>query len=320
VTLTITDTDTGETDAEVKVGYINTLVADWSEISTSQAPPVIGEYAMAYDGTRDVLLLYGGNATGWPYEDITWEFDGTDWETITTTQSPPAVYGASMVYDSNREKIVLFGGSTNADVPLSQTWEYSGTDWVQVVLTTTPSARTNSAMVYDPANGETYLFGGLNGGAYYSDTWVYDGSSWSQVTVSGQSPSARALHAMGYDPTNGTILLFGGRSATGSPLNDLWRFDPDTATWTEITDTGPSARFGHSLAYFSNIGAFVLVGGTEDAGDTILDDTWLYLPATGWIDANPATVPPAVVYHVVVYHGGREAIMLVTAGETWEYK
>lgn len=225
-----------------------------------------------------------------------------------------------MVYDSDRQKMVLFGGSSNTDVPLTQTWEYSGTDWVQVVLTTTPQARTNAALVYDPVGGQSYLFGGLNGGTYYSDTWVYNGSSWSQVSINGQSPSARALHAMAYDPNDNTILLFGGRTITGSLLADLWRFDPNTVTWTEINDTGPSARFGHSLAYFPEIEAFVLVGGTDDGGDTILDDTWHYLSGTGWIEANPVNTPPAVVYHVVVYDGSREAVILVTNGETWEYK
>src|SRR5690606_22059819 len=125
VTLTITDTDTGETDTKVRVGYITTLPAEWHELNTGQAPLVAGEYSMAYDSARDVVLLYGGNATGWPYEDKTWEFGETGWEIITTTQSPPAVYGASMVYDSSRERIVLFGGSNSADVPLSQTWEFN---------------------------------------------------------------------------------------------------------------------------------------------------------------------------------------------------
>jgi hypothetical protein len=233
---------------------------------------------MAYGGST--VVLYGGNATGWPYENSTWKLDGTDWAEATPFSQPNAVYGMSMVYDDNNNVFVLFGGSDDTDTALAETWTFNSTTdtWVQQSPITSPPARTYGQMAYTDSGAATeiYLFGGNDGTTYYNDVWRYDGSDWIQVSTNGTRPTARTHHAIAYDPGNDIILLFGGRDATGTLLADTWQLDvANNDTWSQITSSGPSARMAHGLAYDPTNDNFVLVGGTNNSGDTILNDTWL---------------------------------------------
>lgn len=291
----------------------------WQQITTTNAPPVWGEYALAYDGDRDVAVLYGGNGSGWPYENGSWEFDGADWTPITTTTQPNAVYGMAMVYADHISKTILFGGSDGGDRALAETWQYNGSEWSQLTTTTTPPARTGHALAYDSASDLIYLFGGHDGATYYDDLWQYDGSDWSQVTVNGGPPPARALPAMAYSSGDGRLLLFGGRDATGALLADTWSFDPATSAWSEDTASGPAARMAHGLVYDPTQAVFVLVGGAADDGDTILHDTWHY-DGAGWTEASPTTAAPTTAYHRLVYDNTKYRMVLFTNFETWEYK
>ncbi|MCP4420376.1 MAG: PKD domain-containing protein, partial [Chloroflexi bacterium] len=81
-TVTLQVTGAGGSDTEIKVGYITVddfvgSSRNWQQIITVNSPTVVGEYGMAFDSDQNVAVLYGGNATGWPYENSTWEFDGT---------------------------------------------------------------------------------------------------------------------------------------------------------------------------------------------------------------------------------------------------
>lgn len=306
---------------------------NWQQISATPAPSVVGEYAMAYgNGT---FVLYGGNATGWPYGGTasnnspfeiggTWEFNGTDWTEVTTISQPKAVYGMSMVYDENNDVMLVFGGSDYYDSSLSETWTFDGSDWSQVSTANSPPARTYSQMVYTGSGTTTeiYLFGGNDGTTYYNDVWRYDGSDWSQVTTGGTSPTARTHHAIAFDPTDGTdgtIFLFGGRDVTGTQLADSWEYDVNTDSWSQSAFSGPSARMAHGLAYDATEGVFVLVGGANNDGDTILNDTWHYDSTSGWIVATPTQAAPNVAYHLLIYDSTNDLLLLFTNSETWQY-
>jgi hypothetical protein len=280
---------------------------------------------MAYDPDREVIVLYGGNAAGWPYENTTWEFDGADWLSITTTLSPAARHGMAMAYDSDRQVMVLFGGADPDNLVLNQTWEYTNTDWAQVSPATSPLSRTHHSLVTGPG-GAIYLFGGNAAPAgaasptYFNDLWQYENGVWTDVAPTGDKPPARARAALAYDSANNRLLLFGGRSATGALLADLWAFDLSTETWQFLDDGGggggPPARLGHSLTYDPALGAAVLVGGSLDNGDTRLGDTWHY--QDGWSEANPATVLPPRAYHQAV--DTPDGIVLFSHGEVWRYE
>lgn len=293
----------------------------WQEINTTSAPAAVGEYAMAYgDGT---VVLYGGNATGWPYENSTWEFNGTNWTEVTISGQPNAVYGMSAVYDDNNEVIILFGGSDDTDAALAETWAFDASNdtWTQLAPTNSPPVRTYSQMVYTGTgtNTEIYLFGGNDGTTHYNDVWRYDGSNWAQVSTSGTPPVARTHHAIAYDSNNDTILLFGGRDATGALLADTWQLDLSTDTWSQILASGPSARMAHAMAFDPTTDTYVLVGGANNGGDTILNDTW-HFSSSNWTVVSPAQAAPNSAYHLLVYDSTNDSIILFTNGETWTYE
>jgi uncharacterized repeat protein (TIGR01451 family) len=315
---------TGTLTRTAYVTVTGTITRDWRLITTTVSSPVVGEQALAYDPDREIVILYGGNATGWPYEDTTWEFDGTDWISVATTLSPAARYGAQMGYDGSQ--IILFGGSDESDTALNQTWVYSDTEWSQLSPATAPLSRTYHSLAADPISGTLYLFGGNDETAYFNDLWQYEEGTWSEITLTGDKPQPRTLTALTYDMDNNRLLLFGGRSVTGTLLADLWTFDLSTETWQLLDDgggpssgsgTSPPARQAHSLTYDPATGQVVLVGGTTDEGDTLLDDTWHYTDS-GWTEATPVTTLPPRAYHEAIYTG--DGIVLFSDGEVWNYE
>jgi PKD repeat protein len=292
----------------------------WQLVTTSNAPPVRGEYALAYDNNQGIMVLYGGNAVGWPYENDTWEFDGTDWSIVNVSQRPSAVYGMSMVYDSYADRILLFGGSDATDGLRSETWQYSGGNWSQLLPTTFPAARSGHTMVYTSGGGgQVFLFGGQSGTTYFHDLWQYSDNNWTQLIIAGVQPPARALHGLTYNENSGLLYLFGGRDATGNALDDFWTFDPHTAIWTEIPGWRPAARWGHSLIYHPGLAALVLVGGASGDGETLLNDS-LHYQAGDWQAAENAPVTAGLVYHTLVYREATNDLLLFANGQTWQYR
>ncbi len=317
-TVTLTVSGPGGTAIEAKSSYIQ-VDRSWQQLNITSAPSAGGEYGMTYDSGRDVVVLYGGNATGWPYENSTWEFDGSDWSEVVTSQQPNAVYGMNLVYDSGHSAVTLFGGSDSSDAALAETWVYTDSNWLQLTPAVSPPARSGHQMVYDPTHGDIYLFGGNDGATYFNDLWLFDGTTWSQVTVSGQSPSARTLHALAYDTTTNRLLLFGGRVATGESLADLWTFNTNNNTWTEISANGPAARYTHSMVYDPAYNTQIMVGGVSDAGDIVFNDTWQFQSGS-WTEGETIPLPAGIFHHVLIYRDDDQSLLLVTGGGTWEYK
>lgn len=292
-------------------------VRDWVLVTSSTTPLAVSEYAMVYDNGRSRTVLYGGNESGWPYENSTWEFDGTEWVAVNTANAPTAVYGMGMAYLDSQNVAILFGGSSATDTTLGQTWSYDGTEWTQLAPVASPPARTGHSMVYDAENGRILLFGGHNNEVYYNDTWAFDGTTWTQLAPT-TPPSARANQALAYHENS--LLLFGGQDENGTLLADTWLLDLTTNSWTQLAASGPSARQGHTLLYDPLTLSMVLVGGVQGDGDVLLADTWHYRTATGWSAATPLTSPAAGAFHTAVYNPATQLILLFTDGQTWHYQ
>ena len=114
-----------------------------------------------------------------------------------------------------------------------------------------PSGRAGSAMAFDPLRKKIVLFGGTSpdGG-----TWEWDGQYWTQVSDMG--PSFRREHAMAWDNASSRVILFGGAVVNPDPgadpgqnpigLGDTWEWDGEN--WTQLDDSGPTARFAFAVA------------------------------------------------------------------------
>ncbi|HWL92733.1 MAG TPA: cellulase family glycosylhydrolase [Phycisphaerae bacterium] len=149
--------------------------ANWTLKPTDSAPSARLNPAMAYDGARGVVLLFGGEVGGEPNRE-TWTWDGGAWTQLSPVNSPSARFSHAMIYDPNRRVILLFGGGDiQADVATDEMWEWDGTNWSQISGGTRPGARNNFAMVYDTGREVTTLFGGrLEDDNLSSETWELD--------------------------------------------------------------------------------------------------------------------------------------------------
>lgn len=98
---------------------------NWTMLNTPTSPSSRWAHTMAYDSTRQRVVLFGGYGPSFPSGtqlNDTWEYDGFDWAQITPTHTPLTREQHGTAYDSARGRVVIFGGigeSTGDD-----TWEY----------------------------------------------------------------------------------------------------------------------------------------------------------------------------------------------------
>ncbi len=106
------------------------------------------------------------------------------------------------------------------------------------------------------------------------------------------SPPARQISGNGMTQIGyRKALLFGGRIVNKSACNDIWLFDLDTKTWSELKPKNPPPiRFNHNFCRL-NENTAVLFGG-ETSGMPFYEDTWLFdLSDTSWTKLELDTHP-----------------------------
>jgi hypothetical protein len=255
----------------------------WAEVVLPVLPSPRSDFALAYDSTRAVVVLFGGRGTTSLSLSDTWEYDGSAWTEVSTPTSPPARYGHAMAYDSARGVTVAVGGCTTDasgfETCLDDTWEYDGATWTASPASLpSPVSFTSVAnrMAYDESRGVVVLLGRSDSGT--PGTWEYDGTAWTEVLPAASSPDGRAL--LWYDEGRGAtvVLVRPWDSVTSSAT---WEYDG--AAWTEVaTGSFPADDF-QGLAYDLDRGVAVLLG---------VNSTWEGDGAT-WSVVATATWPPA---------------------------
>jgi hypothetical protein len=99
-------------------------------------------------------------------------------------------------------------------------------------------------------------------------------------------------------------VLFGGTTGA-AVLNDTWEWDG--TAWTQIADTGPSARQGLAFAFSNKLGRVVLFGGM-DQNSKAFADTWTW-DGTEWTQEQDAG-PSARANHRLAYDTLRDRVVL----------
>ncbi|KAH6890288.1 kelch domain-containing protein [Thelonectria olida] len=142
-----------------------------------------------------------------------------------------------------------------------------------------PSPRVGTASV--TINDHIWLFSGRGGVAMdpvdeKGDLWRYTPSTakWDLIRVKSVAyPESRSYHAMASDGKK-TIYLHAGCPAQGR-LSDLWAFDTEAHTWTELPAAPGPARGGTSIAFCQGklyrMGGFD--GNSEQGGELDTYDT-----------------------------------------------
>ena len=91
--------------------------------------------------------------------------------------------------------------------------------------------------------------------------------------------------------------------------------------WTQRQDIGPSARYGHALAYDAGNSRTLLVGG--DGVGALFNDTWLWDGET-WTQVEDIG-PSGRARHAIAYDEGRQRVVLfggrnaTALADTWEW-
>ncbi|MCC6217547.1 MAG: hypothetical protein IT376_22000 [Polyangiaceae bacterium] len=278
-------------------------------------PPTAREnFAIAYDSTRQRVMVFGGASAGALVGD-TWAYDGTTW-VLRSTVGPSARQGAMMEFDAARGRLVLFGGEDAGGIR-GDTWLWDGTTWTETCTgsCTHPTARSDHMMSYDSARQRVVLFGG-NAGSYQNDTWEWNGTTWSLRASSG--PPVRVDGAMTYDSTRGETVLFSGVDFPFVYLNDTWTWNG--TSWTQKAVTNPTARWGAAFSHHVDTGRTVLFGGL-DSTSSIKGDTWEW-NGTSWTQKSPATSPGERFLQGSAYSAALHRVVLFAGssrGDTWEW-
>jgi hypothetical protein len=208
------------------------------------------------------------------------------------------------------------GATTTASAPTAATTPMTTTAiWTKLFTPgDMPAARSYHAMAYDPTTDRTILFGGSNRNGKFDDTWAFDlaSKSWTKLATGG-GPSARDYTQMVYEPTGGSIVLFGGSDAS-EDRNDLWAFDVEANTWTELKPSGilPQAREGHGMVYEPNTDRVLVFGGLNNDSGELLNDLWAYDLATNtWTLLNPSgSLPAGRELASIAYCPGSQLVLL----------
>lgn len=282
----------------------------WTRVSTSGWGPGGREnHAMAYDSSRNELLVVGGyydtsHATSTHRLDLndnTWTWVDLCLFPPCSFTEPPPLSNGGLVYDASRDRYVYFGGSgPGYPSGSNETWEFdpdSGT-WRQVCTASpcadnVPGPRWSHAMWYDAATRRVVVANGAN----QEDTWAWDGSVWRQLeplelTDDGQ-PERSGDFVTAYDSRQERAYVYGG-NLFGE--QNLWFYDAGGQTTPGLVMHASYAAAGtdgyESIRAVSPawlVGAESTYSGSATAGDGAMLTGW----AGGrWRDLASHTASP----------------------------
>lgn len=142
----------------------------WTQLQPASSPPPRFSAAIAGDGAKGNVVLFGGRRTDVPFGPATlpsdtWIWNGANWTEQHPSTSPRGRYDGHMVYDAARGKVVLFGGFyydyiTETFKMLNDTWTWDGTTWKEEHPPSSPPGRDYANMTYDAVRGQVVLYGG----------------------------------------------------------------------------------------------------------------------------------------------------------------
>jgi len=149
----------------------------WREVVVLAPPGPRISHALAYDGLRRRVVLFGGaetidppaNPNQWLRD--AWEWDGTGWTQICSPCTPSARYGHVFSETGIPGRLVLFGNSL-------ETLELDGSTWGTVPTACPPPWYSPPPLIhlgyaFDRRRGKVVAFGGKWGNSVYADTWEY---------------------------------------------------------------------------------------------------------------------------------------------------
>lgn len=288
----------------------------WQSVSSTGAPPLRLGGALAYDSSRDELLLFGGNSGPVTFGD-TWIWNGVAWAQQPVSGPSPRTE-ATVAFDSVRQRVVLFGGNAVPFQPtFADTWEWHGAGWTQVPATNPPPPRLRAVATYDPARQRVVMIGPAGGVGFPVEHWEYDGAGWTQP---GPLPTTTGLDpVIVHDEARGETLLLGGFGAAGRHGRV---FAWNGSSWSVRAGFGelPSHSFGTPVARQPNGDGLLLFGPRPDLAPT--NELWTF-DAGGWSLTDvggPVPRSAAAMWTMptgAFLFGGHDGVAYL--GDTWRW-
>lgn len=285
---------------------------DWTQIVTPSSPGARKLAGMAFDSTRDRVVLYGGSrlaANGRDFDQLrdTWEFDGTTWTRV--AENGPNVFKPIMAYDASRNRMLMLGFDSANVVTM---WEWKGVErtWEQVRPTTLPPCVNEGVMVFQQHNNTLVYAGGFCAGSPDADElFEWNGENWTKVTTA-TSVGRLFGHAIAYDIRRATTLTYGGTTFNGAPSNATTAFvNGNWAPQFDASSPGPRSLFGFISETDTN--SVWLYGGVTD-GNIHGGDLWRYQNGD-WNLILQDDTPLSCVSPLTVYDTDRKRMVMYCA-------
>ncbi|HTR20989.1 MAG TPA: kelch repeat-containing protein [Gemmatimonadales bacterium] len=256
-----------------------------------------------------------------------------------TRSAVPSPRGTlQLVHDPLRDRLYLVGGISPvpcqdlscANSLIDDLWSFNprARTWREISDQLPP--REGDAAALDSRSRRIIMFQPFF--SLIPETWAYDidKRTWENRHPAVEPP-ARWGSMMVYDARADRALLFGGAALSDNGgLNDLWAYDYESNTWTELQPVvSPPPHQWHALVYVPTSDRTVLFGGTNPSDGTLLNDTWAYdYHRNRWTNLHPIHPPTPRMTHymafepttnMLVLFGGFLAPYDQAAGDTWIY-
>lgn len=246
----------------------------WTDVAqVGTLPTAYYEMAMAYDPSRNWIVLFGGQVGGTYYNGtFVYRVSDARWFDMTASDATPptARIAAAMVYDPDNDRMLMFGGRASGGSALNEMWQYKpGTyQWTTVTVNgSLPPARYNHSMVYDASRKKIILYGGrtsYSDSSVLDDLWEYDiaGNRWTLISnATGRGPGTLDDYAMAIDPTAGRMLLYDNLTNRTYAL-----FTPVNETPAHLLKVPLRYAYGNYYIALYELSVDVYAGATVNSG------------------------------------------------------
>lgn len=211
----------------------------WREVdATGVRPPPRTFGAMAWDESRDRLVLYGGNlfAPGDPTE--LWAFEGGAWSILPVPGDRPSVERPSALLEGHGG-LYLLGRPADRPTDPTQVWFFDGS-WTR--RPDPPGEPFDNVPAFDPE-----LDALVTCGAGCEDVFALDADgSWRTFEDALAPSGGQSNYSLYDDPVLGGLFL----QASGTDVSGLFRWDAGAERWRR---SGRTPFFGRSVVWVDEV-------------------------------------------------------------------
>ncbi len=241
--------------------------------------------------------------------------------TPAVSADPEPRMGPGLIYDTANQRLILVSGAYDSGhgwIDYSDMWTFDGT-WSKLNTVAIP-ASNNFETAYIPDTQEIIVFTNNND---YTYTYNIAENRWTNHRQT-TGPIKRGDAAFCYDPVNKVIIMYGGLTDASVDiriLNDTWAYDPQTATWTELSPAiSPPRTYGCRMIYDTTNQAMLLWGGNLYQGNgEKLDDWWRYdYQSNTWTMIETENKPPMRYWQYMAYDPSVEKVVMYGGSSNFE--